>query len=73
MGIFMYDRRKEWLFMITWTTRWCKEDGGDTYVAGKRVDEKDIFELHQITITPGSEDGKTDDRKFFPLQRVWSE
>lgn len=51
--------------MITWTTRWCKEDGGNTYVAGKRVDEKDIFELHQITIVPSSKDSNTDDRKFF--------
>ena len=51
--------------MITRYMRWCKEDGGDIYVAGKRVDEKDIFELHRITITPGSEDGNTDDRKNF--------
>ena len=51
--------------MITRYMRWCKEDGGHIYVAGKRVDEKDIFELHQITITPGSEDGSTDDRKNF--------
>ena len=54
MGIFIYDRRREWIFMITRYMRWCKEDGGDTYVAGKRVDEKDIFEIHRITITPGS-------------------
>ena len=51
--------------MITRYMRWCKEDGGDTYVAGKKVNEKDIFELHRITITPGSEDGNTDDRKKF--------
>ena len=54
MGIFIYDRRREWIFMITRYMRWCKEDGGDTYVAGKKVNEKDIFELHRITITPGS-------------------
>lgn len=51
--------------MITRYMRWCKEDGGDTYVAGKRVAEKDIFELHRITITPGSEDSNTDGRKVF--------
>ena len=51
--------------MITRYMRWCKEDGGHIYVFGKRVDEKDIFELHKSTITPGYEDGNTDDRKNF--------
>ena len=54
MDVLRYNGRKEWIFMITRYMRWCKEDGGDTYVAGKKVNEKDIFELHRITITPGS-------------------
>ena len=65
MYVIRHNRRKEWIFMITWTTRWCKEDGGYTYVAGKKVNEKDIFELHQITIVPGSKDGDAEDRKVF--------
>lgn len=35
--------------MITCTKRWCNEDGGYAYVAGKQVNERDIFEIHQIT------------------------
>lgn len=35
--------------MITWTIRWCKENGGYTLVDGIQANESDIFGIHQIS------------------------